>query len=198
MLSPASAHAERADRDKPVQIESDRMEYDETRRESVFVGRVVLTKGTIIIRGDRLVVREDAGGFRFARAEGAPASFRQKREGLDEFFEGSARTIDYDGRAESAVLSEAAQLQRLAREQILDQVQGARITYLSAAERYTVEGSPTGAAAGDRVRMVIQPRRPADPPASSGATQGARPETAAPLKPADRLASPPGSRTSSP
>lgn len=174
------------------------MEYDETRRESIFVGRVVLTKGTIIIRGDRLVVREDTGGFRFARAEGTPASFRQKREGLDEFFEGSARIIDYDGRAESAVLSESAQLQRLAREKILDEVQGARITYLSGPERYTVEGSLPGAGSGDRVRMVIQPRRPAEPPAPSGPNQGTRGETAAPLKPADRLATPPGSRPSSP
>lgn len=183
--------AERADRDKPVQIESDRMEYDDLKRISIFVGRVVLTKGSLVIRGDRLVVREDGDGFRYAQAEGKPANFRQKREGLDEFIEGLAQTIEYDGKTESAVLTEGAQMRRLEREKVLDEVRGARITYLSGSERYTVEGALPGATPGERVRMVIQPRRSAESPGGTTAAPSAPAgKSATPLTPADRLGTP--------
>lgn len=184
------AQAEKADRDKPVQIESDRMEYDDARRVSTFIGRVVLTKGTILIRADRMVVREDAEGFQYGRAEGQPASFRQKREALEEFVEGYGLVIDYDGKAETVVLTSQASLRRLEREQVQDEVHGAKIIYQSAAEFYTVEGRAPGALGSDRVRMVIQPRRANSTEASGGATPATAPApgTGSPV-PASRPAS---------
>lgn len=165
---PGLAYGEKADRDKPVQVESDRMEYDDARRINTFIGRVILTKGTITIRADRLVVREDAQGFQYGQAVGKPASFRQKREGLDEFVEGYGLTIDYDGKAETVTLTEEAQLRRLEHERITDEVRGTRIVYQSGAEFYTVEGAVPGQPGGaDRVRMVIQPRRTAPEPAQA-------------------------------
>ena len=183
------ASAEKADRDKPIQVESDRMEYDDARRISTFIGRVVLTKGTILIRADRMVVREDSEGFQYGRAEGKPASFRQKREALEEHIEGYGLVIDYDGKAETVVLTSEASLRRLERERVLDEVHGARITYQSAAEFYTVEGRAPGAAGTDRVRMVIQPRR--TPGQDAPAAPASPPAT---LRPAGALSSPPVSR----
>lgn len=192
------AHAEKADRDKPVQVESDRMEYDDVKRISTFIGRVVLTKGTIVIRADRMVVREDAEGFQYGRAEGKPASFRQKREALDEHIEGYGLEIDYDGKAETVVLTSDASLRRLERERVLDEVHGARITYQSAAEFYTVEGRAPGATGNDRVRMVIQPRRASGTDSSASPTStGSAPVTGAapgkPAKPAPGTAASPAS-----
>jgi lipopolysaccharide export system protein LptA len=184
--------AEKADREKPIQIESDRMEYDDLKRVSTFIGRVIFTRGTMIIRSDRLVVSEDTEGFQYGRAEGQPANFRQKREGLDEFIEGSALVIDHDGKAETTVLTNQATLRRLEREKVLDEVHGARITYLSGPEFYTVEGQlPGSPQKGERVRMVIQPRR-----AAEGAPGTAAPPAGStvPLKPADRLGTPPTQR----
>ncbi len=183
------AWAEKADRDKPIQVESDRMEYDDARRISTFIGRVVLTKGTILIRADRMVVREDNDGYQYGRAEGKPASFRQKREALEEHVEGYGLVIDYDGKAETVVLTSEATLRRLERERVLDEVHGARITYQSAAEFYTVEGRAPGATGADRVRMVIQPRRTTSQDAP--AAPAAPPAT---LRPADSLSKPPVSR----
>lgn len=215
-VTAVSAYAEKADRDKPVQVESDRMEYDDAKRISTFIGRVVLTKGTIVIRADRMVVREDAEGFQYGRAEGKPASFRQKREALDEHIEGFGLEIDYDGKAETVVLTSDASLRRLERERVLDEVHGARITYQSAAEFYTVEGRAPGATGNDRVRMVIQPRRASgtDSPASATSTgtvpaagaapgkpvkpaSGSAPSPASPpavLRPAESLGAPPATR----
>ena len=57
------AHAERADRDKPMNIESDALRHDEITQTSVFTGNVVMTKGTIVLRGAQLDVSQDAEGY---------------------------------------------------------------------------------------------------------------------------------------
>ena len=96
-LMPALARAERADRDKPMNIESDALRYDDKTQTSTFTGRVVLTKGTIVMRGARLDVRQDDQGNQFGTMQAEPgkrAFFRQKREGLNEFIEGEGETIE--------------------------------------------------------------------------------------------------------
>src|SRR5262245_14350826 len=77
------ASAEKADRDKPTNIEANRMVSDDVRRLTIFEGNVVLTKGTISIRADRIVVRQDAEGFQLSTATGVPVRFRQKAEPKD-------------------------------------------------------------------------------------------------------------------
>ena len=91
-----TASAEKADRAKPMNIESDTLRYDDLNQVSIFTGRVVLTKGTIVIRGAQIEVRQDADGYQYGLVTGSPdkrAFFRQKREALDEFIEGEGETI---------------------------------------------------------------------------------------------------------
>ena len=78
-----------------MNIEADSLRYDDLQQISVFTGRVVLTKGSILIRADRLEVRQDPDGFQYGVATGSAgrlAFFRQKREAVDEFMEGQARS----------------------------------------------------------------------------------------------------------
>ena len=58
--------AEKADRDKPIEIESDTMTMDDTKNVSIYTGDVILTQGTLIIKADELIVREDNQGFHIA------------------------------------------------------------------------------------------------------------------------------------
>jgi lipopolysaccharide export system protein LptA len=199
LLLTTECHAEKADRDKPIHVEADRMEYDDQRKINTFIGRVLMTKGTIVIRADRLVVREDPEGYQYGLALGKPASFRQKREGLDEFVEGYGESIDYDGKVEVVTLTGQASLRRLEGEKLTDEVHGARIVYQGQTEFYTVEGSIAGKTDRERVRVVIQPRRgsgdTADPPASTGGNRPGAPKPAPqkplPLKPAPGLGASP-------
>jgi lipopolysaccharide export system protein LptA len=180
------ALAEAADREKPINVEADRMLYDDQKQVSTFTGRVVLTKGTIEIRADRLQVRQDAEGWQYGTAWGEPATFRQKREGVDEWIEGRALRIDYDGRKETVRLQQQAMMQRTDGSRVLDEIHGNDILYESRTEFFTVEGGEAAATPANpsgRVRMVIQPRK-------DGAASA--PPAPAKLKPADRLA--PGSR----
>ena len=89
--------AEKADRDKPIEIESDTMTVDDTKNISTYQGDVILTQGTLIIKADELIVREDNQGFQHSTSIGNPTTFKQKREGVEEFIEGIGQRIDYDG-----------------------------------------------------------------------------------------------------
>lgn len=155
----APAHAEKADREKPTNIEADRMNSDEARRMSVFEGNVVLTNGTMVVRADRIVVRQDVDGFRHATAYGKPVRFRQKgdaREGRDGLWtEGEAMRIEIDGRNERVELFERA---RVSRGQ--DMVNGEYILVDQRSEFFSVsaaKGAAADAPAG-RVKAVIQPK----------------------------------------
>src|SRR3954469_11471972 len=111
-VSSMGANAERADREKPVNIESDRMTADDTKKVATFEGSVVLTQGTLSIRADRIVVRQAEAGFQDGVAYGNPARFRQKRDGTEEFVDGEALRLEYDGRAERVEFFDEARLRR--------------------------------------------------------------------------------------
>jgi len=176
-LSVWPAAAEKADRNKPMNIEADALRYDDPQQSSTFTGRVVLTKGTIVMRGARLDVRQDAEGFQFGTLTAEPgqrAFFRQKRDGLDEYIEGEGEVIDYDGRADTVRFTRRAEMRRYRGATLSDTVNGAVIVYNNTTETYTVDGAPAGSGAaastrGGRVRATLAPRESASAPAASDA-----------------------------
>ena len=180
LLAAAPACAERADRDKPVNLEADQVTVDDNKQTATFIGKVVLTQGTLTIRGDRMIVQQDADGFKTGVAYGNLASFRQKREGFDEYIDGFAERIEYDSKAEKLQMFNRAYLKKAN-----DDVRGNYISYEIATEFFRVTGggkqAATPANPEGRVRAVIQPksRSPAEP---AGAPL--------PLKPATDVANP--------
>lgn len=151
----APLYAEKVDRDKPTTIDSDRLDHDDQKQITVFTGNVVLTKGTLVMRGDRMELWQDAAGNYFGIMTGKPARFRQKREGVNEFMEGEALRLDYDGRDETVILTNNAVMRRLEGDLLKDRVAGDRLTYNNLTERYLVEsgeGQP-------RSRMFLAPNR---------------------------------------
>lgn len=158
---PTAAFAEKADRNKPTQVESDRMHYDDLNQVNIFIGNVILTKGSIVLRADRLELKQDAQGYQHGVAYGKPAFFRQKRDGLDEFIEATGDKLDYDGKQEVLKVDKNAHLKRLAQEKLMDEVRGSLVVYDAKTEFYSVEGGSGAATAnnpGGRVRVTIQPK----------------------------------------
>ncbi len=148
-------HAENADRDKPIHLESDRVVVDDIKQTSVFDGEVELTQGTIRIRAEKVVVTQDKLGFKHCTATGKLASFRQKQEGTDQYMEGYGERIEYDNRAEVVDFYVQA---RVKRDQ--DDVQGDHIEYSTRTEVFKVFGDPAHAnePGKGRVHAVIQPK----------------------------------------
>jgi lipopolysaccharide export system protein LptA len=158
LLPPAVGLAEKADRNKPAEIEANRMSADDARRLNVFEGEVVLTKGTITLRADRLVVRQDAEGFQLASATGRPVRFRQRqdpkpgeKEGV--WVEGEALRIELDERNQKIELYDSARVNRGG-----DEVAGNYILVDQSSDFYQV--SPGKGAVKGRVKAVIQPKAP--------------------------------------
>jgi lipopolysaccharide export system protein LptA len=178
--------AEKADRFKPLNVEADQPgRIDLLNQFVVFNGNVVITKGTMIIRAARIEVREGADGYHSAVALGAagkPATFRQKRDGVDEYIEGEAERLEYDARSDTIRFVTNAAVRRLRGTSVADEISGNLVSYDSITEVFSVSG---GAAAtpsnpGGRVRAVLTPREGSAAAAEAAAAAASQP--VAPLK----------------
>ena len=162
-----SAQAEKADRDKPMQIEADSMRHDEARQLTQFIGKVQATKGTLVLRAARMEVQQDAKGRQVARLWAAPTErvfFRQKREGVNEFTEGEAEQVTYDNQADTITLSQGAEVRILRGNQVADQLNGHTIVFNNTSEVMTVDGQAANGQ-GQRVRAILTPRNASAPTA---------------------------------
>jgi lipopolysaccharide export system protein LptA len=158
LLLAVPAHAEKADKDKPTELEANKMSADEVRRLNIFDGNVVLVKGTMRVLADRIVVRQDAEGFQYATATGKPVRFRQRqdprppeKEGV--WLDGEALRVEIDEKAATVKLFESARVNRGG-----DEVAGNYILVDQASEFFSVSAGKDG---DQRVKMTIQPKPPA-------------------------------------
>ncbi len=158
-----NVQAESADRDKPIELEADTVTVNDAKKTSTYTGKVILTQGTLIIRADKLIVREDKEGFQHSTSTGNPTTFKQKREGKNEYMEGSAQRIEYDGRMDKVQLYSKAWVKRGE-----DIVYGDYISYDANAEYAEVVGGQKteGGTTSGRVKAIIQPKnKPGQVPA---------------------------------
>ncbi len=188
IIGSSAVHAEKADRDKPTNIEADNVTVDDKKKVQIFEGNVQLTKGTLTFRAERIVVTQDENGFQRSVATGMSTlpHFRQKREGRDDYIEGEAERIEYDAKTEKTDFYNRAWVKSG-----LDEVRGQFISYDGKTETYVVTSGANGTRArpgsGERVRAVIQPRNTAAQ-AAPGASQPRSGGT--PLKEATTLGNP--------
>jgi lipopolysaccharide export system protein LptA len=156
LCAPPAARGEKADRDMPTQIEANRMSADDTRRMNIFEGNVVLTKGTIAVHADRIVVRQDREGNQFTTATGKPVRFKQRQDPKDgekegRWMDGEALRIEIDEAKQTIELYDNARVNRGG-----DEVAGNYIFVDQRSDFYTVTAGK-GAQQG-RVRATLQPK----------------------------------------
>ncbi len=183
------AHAEKADREKPVSFTSDTGDVNYEKRSGVLKGGVVITQGTLTIKADRIDFQQNPDNSISATAIGNPLAFRQKRDGAEGYYEGWAQRAVYDGTKEQLELFDNAILKRGT-----DEIRSNFISYNAATELFKAEGRPgaatpaaPGATRDDRVRGVFQPKSEATPGKAAGGAdgKGAQPLS---LKPSGELA----------
>lgn len=148
--------AERADRDKPMQMEADSVIVDDPNQTSTFEGHVKMTQGSLLIEADKIVITQDKKGYSQVNANGQPAHFRQKRDDVDEFAEGFGERIEYDSQAEITNIYGQARVKRNG-----DDVRGEHIIYNTRTGIFKVFGSnekDTDTPKKGRVTIVIQPK----------------------------------------
>ena len=184
------AWAEKADRDKPMNAEADAMRHDDLKQLTVFTGNVLITKGSILIRGARVEVSQSPDGYQRAQIVASPgqlAYYRSKRDGVDETVEGEAELIEYDGRADTVQFSRRAVLRRYVGASLADETTGALIRYDNLADVFTVDGALRNGSPGGRVRAQLSPRQGAPAPAAEAVAAQPNVPAAPKLTPSTRL-----------
>ena len=191
-LMASGAQAEKADRLKPLNVEADQpSNLDLQKKVVVFNGNVVISKGTLVIRAAKVEVRETSDGYQAATALGSagkPATFRQKRDGVDEYIEGQAERLEYDSKADTVRFVNGAVVRRLRGTVMADEITGSVVSYNAGSEVFSVTGgTPNANGSGGRVRAVLTPREPT-PREGTAAAQEAASQPAAPaLQPSTSL-----------
>ncbi len=195
-VSTGYASALQSDRDQPINFSGDTGNADLQTRGGALSGNVIITQGTLSIRADRIVFKQNADNSLSATAYGNPVAFRQKRDGVDEYYEAYAQRIEYDGSKEFIELFDKALLRRGQ-----DEIRSNYISYSVQSELFRAEGrastTPDPEGPGARVRGMFQPQTDAQSkkdggkaPAKSGASAApAAAEPAVTLKPAGNLGS---------
>lgn len=161
ILLASPAHAEKADRDKPINLEADSVTLDDIKKVSVYQGNVVLSQGTMMLRADWVQVTQNANGLDKVNATGSPVAFRQKLDGSGELIEGYADRVEFNGATSQLELIGRARLRRGS-----DELRGSQISYNANTEFFKVVGQPDAKTPSGRVRAVIRPKPRTDQPAA--------------------------------
>lgn len=166
VLASAGAQAQGVTQeDAPTLIDSDTLEYDDAKQTSVFTGNVVLTRGALTLRADRLELRQAADGSQYATAtaQGKEQVFvRQTQPDSVEVVEGTGDRAEYDSSKEEIQLVGHAIVQRLACGKVLDEIRGERVRYNQKTDVYSASGGPQAGTSNRRVRTMIQSRDKSD------------------------------------
>ena len=153
LFSSTFLFAEKADRDKPIEIVADTMTVDDAKSTSIYTGDVILIQGTLLIRADELIVRQDKQGFQHSTSLGNPTTFKQKMEGSNEYIHGKALRIEYDGHMDKIHLYKNAEVKRGK-----DIVVGDYITYDANAEVAQAMSSKNENGKKGRTKAIIKPK----------------------------------------
>lgn len=165
MLS-SIAHAEKADQDKPIILEAEKVSVNDVQQIYDLKGQVLLIKGSIVVTGEDGHIQVDPEGYELVDVKGSSdttASFRQRREGpADEFMQGRGAQVTYNAKTEVLTITGDASLKRSLNMQMLDQLQGWKIEYDDIKERYRVT-PPVNVKPEDLplARAILSPRRKA-------------------------------------
>ena len=183
LIHAAPAAAEKADREKPIRYSANNLDGNEAEQTVLLSGRVEVTQGTIVMKADRVVLKQQPDGTYNVSATGKPVTFRQKMDNSDEYVDAQALRVEYLGAKDLVELYDQSWIKRGK-----DELRGNFLTYNSATGAFAGRGSwpPAGQPAGDgRVTGVIQPK-PKEP-----AKPDAKPAEGAKLQSAPTLSSPP-------
>jgi len=152
--------AEQADRNKPINYQADTGDVNYQTKVGTLIGNVIITQGTLTIHADKVILRQNPDNSMSATAYGNPITFREKRDGVDEYYEGVAQRAEYDGQKRFLELFDRALLRKGT-----DEIRSNYISYNAETEFFKAEGRPDTRppaegepALGARVRGIFQPQ----------------------------------------
>lgn len=144
---------------------SDTLTYDDAKRESIFTGNVIMTRGNMTLHSDELILHEDEQGFQYGTAtvnEGNLVYIRQEDPVKFEVVEARGLRGEYNGKTEEVHVIGQAIVTRFVCGKPFDTIKGERVVYNQKADTYHAYSGPQSSAADGRVRSLVQPRAKSD------------------------------------
>lgn len=174
LIGMSPALAARDDANKPLSVSADKAgRLDVVRQRTELTGNVMLSRGSMQLKAERMDIQEGADGYYLAYAQGEtgkPVNFRQDRDVPGESIQGYADQLEYDGRADTVRFIGNAVVRRMRGSTVIDEVSGAVIVYDNRTEVFGVEGGQGALQPNGRVRLVMSPRSPASAPAAAASS----------------------------
>lgn len=165
-LMAANVYAATNEEEEPdTVILSDTLHYDDVSKTSTFTGNVILTRGAMTLRSEKLVTHEDEDGNQFGKAtspSGKMVTINQENPEKFETIVGTGNQADYNGANGTVILTGHAVVTRKICGQAFDNVRGAKIIYHEKTAKYEAFGGPNSAGSNGRVRSLTQPQSRVD------------------------------------
>ncbi|WP_269900652.1 lipopolysaccharide transport periplasmic protein LptA [Paenalcaligenes faecalis] len=142
-------------------ILSDSLHYDDAKRQSIFSGNVILTRGNLNLHADNVEVNEQADGTQHAIAtvkNSARVQARQESPEKYEVIKGEGLRAEYHSGTEQLTLIGQATLTRYICGKPIDTIRGERVVYNKKTDTYQALGGPQSSDSQHRVRSVARPR----------------------------------------
>lgn len=149
LLLTGTAGALSSDRQQPLQIDADKADIDQQRGVSTYSGNVHLSRGSMKLVADEVVVKHDGGTVHRVTATGAPATYQQRSDKQQDV-RARAQRMEYNIDSGQLLLLKQAELH-----QDSNVFASERIVYDSINDR--VNAGANAASPQDRVHITIQP-----------------------------------------
>lgn len=147
-------------------ILSDSLNYNDAKKESTFSGNVVMTRGAMTLRADKLVMHEDAQGFQFGTAtvnQGKLVFVRQETPEKFEVVEAKGLRAEYNGKTKEIEMIGDAVVTKFVCGKPFDKISGDRVKYNQETNIYEAFSKPGATSAqGGRVRSIATPSAKAE------------------------------------
>lgn len=154
-----------AEEDPSTLILSDTLNYDDIKKQSIFTGNVILTRGLMTLHADRVETQQQPDGSQQGVAtanKGKMVTIRQDRPETHELIEGVGLRAEYDDAKSQFDLIGQAVVTRFICGKPFDSIRGQRVRYNDKTGTYQAQGGADSAAPGGRVRSLSEPRAKAD------------------------------------
>lgn len=157
LLLPLQALALSTDKDQAMNIEADRVDIDDEKGVSTFRGNVIMTRGSILIKGDIVVVyRDKAKDLDKIHSTGKLAHFQQRPDGKPDDVIAEGQELFYDAVKEILIVRRQGKVIQGG-----DAFRGEHIIYDLKRDLVKARGSKSSSGNGKkgRVQMTLQPSK---------------------------------------
>lgn len=147
-------------------ILSDTLHYNDKEKTSVFTGNVVMTRGQMTLRADKLVAHQDPEGNQYGTATmdtaGKLVYVREENPEKFEVLEARGLRAQYNGKTNEIEMIGQAVVTRFICGTAFDKISGERVRYNQKTDIYEAFSGPQSPTRDRRVRSIAQPQAKID------------------------------------